>query len=186
MKNLCGIIDGLTGIKPSEGTVVNMLKSAAKTAGSVVSGFPQELRRNRVVHCDETGIYIDGKLNWVHVVCTGKITYYALSQKRGTEAMHEINFLPHYHGIVVHDFWKLYFNMTKAEHTMCGAHLLRELTGIFENHSEQTWAKEMYDHLLNMCRAADFYNLNLDVGSCGHYMDYLKRIYDEVLEKATE
>ncbi len=86
-------------------------------------------------------------------------------------------FLPHYHGIVVHDFWKSYFKVTEAEHAMCGVYLLRELTGIFENHPEQTWAKEMYDHLLNMCRVADFYNLNPDVGSREHYMGCLKRIY---------
>ncbi len=46
-------------------------------------------------------------------------------------------------GIVVHDFWMPYFKVTKAEYAMCCAHLLRELTGIFENHPEQGWAREM-------------------------------------------
>ncbi len=70
MKNLCEIVDGLTGIKPKEGTVVNMLRSAAATAKSVVCVFPRKLCENSVVHSDETGIHIDGKLHWVHVVCT--------------------------------------------------------------------------------------------------------------------
>ncbi len=186
MKNLCEIIEGLTGIKPSEGTVVNMLRSAAEATRSVVSDFPQKLCENSVVHSDETGIRIDGKLHWVHVVCTGKITYYALSKKRGGEAMREIDFLPNYNGIVVHDFWKPYFKVTDAEHAMCGAHLLRELTGVFENHPEQTWAKEMYNQLLNMERVADFYNRNPNVGSREHYIGCLKRTYDEILEKASE
>ncbi len=183
-KNLCEIVEGITGIKPSEGTVVNMLKSAAEAVKSVVSGFPRELQKSPVVHSDETGARVDGKLNWVHVICTKKITYYALSEKRGSEAMQEIGFLPNYHGIIVHDFWKPYFKVTDAQHAMCGAHLLRELTGVYENHPEQTWAKEMYFHLLNMSRAADLYNRNPDVGSREHYMGCLKRSYDEILERA--
>ncbi|MBR6670524.1 MAG: response regulator, partial [Ruminococcus sp.] len=47
-----------------------------------------------------------------------------------------------------HDFWNSYFKATEAEHAMCCAHILRELTGIFENHPEQKWAREMYYELL--------------------------------------
>ena len=185
MKNLCEIVEGLTGIRPSEGTVVNMLRSAAMTAESVVSSYPQRLNKIPVVHSDETGIYINGTLHWVHVVCTRNMTYYALSKKRGTKAMYEIDFLPNYHGIVVHDFWKSYFKVTEAKHAMCGAHLLRELTGIYENHPEQTWARDMYHQLLDMCRAADFYNQNPDIGSREQYMDCMKRAYDEIVERAS-
>ena len=185
MKNLCEIVDGLTGIRPSEGTVVNMLRSAARTAESVVSSYPQRLNKIPVVHSDETGIYINGILHWVHVVCTGNMTYYALSKRRGTKALYEIDFLPNYHGIVVHDFWKSYFKATEAKHAMCGAHLLRELTGIYENHPEQTWARDMYHQLLDMCRTADFYNQNPDIGSREQYMDCLKRAYDEIVKRAS-
>ncbi|WP_157047771.1 IS66 family transposase [Cellulosilyticum ruminicola] len=37
-----------------------------------------------------------------------------------------------------------------ATHTVCCAHLLRELTGIKENHPEQTWASKMIKMLLDM------------------------------------
>lgn len=57
----------------------------------------------------------------------------------GKKAMDEIGFLALYCGIVVHNFWASYFKATGAEHAMCCAHLLRELTGVFENHPEQTW-----------------------------------------------
>ena len=36
-----------------------------------------------------------------------------------------------------HDFLSSYFKATRADHAMCCSHLLRELTGIFENHPEQ-------------------------------------------------
>ena len=184
MKNLCEIIHGLTGIKPGTGTVCNMLHSAAAQAKAVVDGFPQELHKNPVVHCDETGLRVNGKLHWVHVISTSLLTYYALSENRGKKAMDEIGFLASYRGIVVHDFWASYFKATGAEHAMCCAHLLRELTGIYENHPEQTWARDLYQELMSMCRAADFYNQHPEIGSRQHYMDCLKLNYDRILEEA--
>ena len=183
MKNLCEIIHGLTGIKPSVGTVSNMLQSAAAMAKLIVDSFPQKLLRNPVVHCDETGLHVNGKLQWVHVISTSGLTYYALSEKRGQKAMDEIGFLAQYNGIVVHDFWNPYFKATDAEHAMCCAHLLRELTGIFENHPEQAWAQELYYELLSMYRAADYYNQHPEIESRQHYMECLKRNYDQILEK---
>lgn len=183
MQNLCEIIKGLTGIKPSVGTVTNMLHSAAEIANPVVDTFPQLLHQNPVVHCDETGVDVNGKLHYVHVMCTADLTYYALSKKRGKEAMDEIGFLPTYKGIVEHDFWKSYFIATQAEHAMCCAHILRELTGIFENHPEQMWACEMYRQLLAMHQAADFYNQHPEINSRQHYMECLKGHYYEILER---
>ncbi len=183
MQNLCEIIEGLTGIKPSAGTVVNMLHSAANTAKRYTDVFPQILNKKPVVHCDETGLRVNGKLYWVHVISTSGLTYYALSENRGKKAMDEIGFLASYRGIVVHDFWASYFKATGAEHAMCCAHLLRELTGVFENHPEQTWAQELYCELLSMYRAADFYNQHPEIESRQHYMECLKRNYDQILEK---
>ena len=183
MQNLCNIIKDLTGIKPSVGTVANMLHSAAGVAKPVVYTFPQLLHQEPVVNCDETGADVNGKLHYVHVMCTKDLTYYALSKKRGKEAMDEIGFLPKYKGIVEHDFWQSYFAATEAEHAMCCAHILRELTGIFENHPEQIWAREMYDQLLVMHQDADFYNQHPEIKSRQNRMECLKRQYDEILEK---
>ena len=88
------------------------------------------------------------------------------------------------------DFGKIYlgeqyFKATGADHAMCCAHLLRELTGIFENHPEQTWAQELYLELLSMYRAADYYNQHPEIDSRQHYMECLKRNYDQILEKGT-
>ena len=181
MQNLCNIIKGLTGIKPSVGTVANMLHSAAGVTNPVVDTFPQLLHQKPVVNCDETGADVNGKLHYVHVMCTADLTYYALSKKRGKEAMDEIGFLPEYKGIVEHDFWQSYFIATEAEHAMCCAHILRELTGIFENHPEQVWAREMYNQLLAMHQAADFYNQHPEITSRQHYMECLKGHYDLIV-----
>ena len=62
MQNLCEIIDGLTGIKPSVGTVANMLHSAADLARPIVETIPQKINKNPVVHCDETGVRVNAGL----------------------------------------------------------------------------------------------------------------------------
>lgn len=67
-------------------------------------------------------------------------------------------------------------------HTMCCAHLLRELTGVFEDHPEQTWVRKLYSKLLSMYRSADYYNPYSEIESRQHYMECLKRNYDRILE----
>lgn len=62
MHNLCEIIDGLTGIKPSVGTVANMLNSAADLAKPIVETIPQKINKAPVVHCDETGVRVNAGL----------------------------------------------------------------------------------------------------------------------------
>ena len=62
MKNLCEIINGLIGRKPSVGTVSNMLHSAAEMAKPIVDNYPQKLLQKPVVHCDETGLRVNGAI----------------------------------------------------------------------------------------------------------------------------
>lgn len=60
---------------------------------------------------------------------------------------------------------------------------MRELTAVFENHPEQTWAQELYSELLSMYRAANHFNLHPEIESREHYMECLKQNYDRILEE---
>ena len=182
--NLRNIINGVTGLKISTGTISNMLKKAGEKAKEYMNEIKSELLKSPVVHCDETGIRVNGKLEWVHVISNKLRTYYALSTKRGKGAMDDIGFLSNYNGIVVHDFWSPYFIATNAEHAMCCAHIVRELIGIFENHPNQIWANEMYHELFSMYQAADLYNQNPDKGSRDFYIGVLLSNYDKILDRA--
>ena len=67
--------------------------------------------------------------------------------------MDAMGILPEFKGVAVHDGWKPYNNY-ECDHSLCNAHLQRELTGIEENYKQQ-WAKEMNELLTDMKKYTD-------------------------------
>ncbi len=61
--------------------------------------------------------------------------------------------LSRFHGVAVHDCWSPYWKYEGIRHAVCNAHLLRELTGVVENHPKQLWAK-CFIHLLMDMKAS--------------------------------
>jgi len=68
--------------------------------------------------------------------------------KRGSEAIDDMEILPYYDGVAVHDHWKPY-NKYECIHSFCNAHILRELVGIIENENA-IWASDMHKLLTQM------------------------------------
>ena len=63
--------------------------------------------------------------------------------------MDEAGILPFFFGTAVHDFWKPYLKYEKCTHSLCNAHLLRDLTFLIEQ-KKQKWAVRMKKLLLNI------------------------------------
>ena len=100
------------------------------------------LRDAAVLHVDESGLRVRGKLHGLHVACTERLTSYEVHAKRGDEAMAEAGILGPFRGTMVHDHWKPYFTYDKGDHAWCHAHHLRELRFIAPQ-SQQAWANDM-------------------------------------------
>ncbi|MFI5275101.1 MAG: transposase [Ktedonobacterales bacterium] len=100
-------------------------------------------------HADETGIRIAGKLHWLHVNSTRFLTHLAWHAKRGAAATAAIGIWPGFHGRATHDRWASYDAYADCTHSLCGAHLLRELTLVAEQDG-QGWAEALADLLRGM------------------------------------
>jgi transposase len=110
-----------------------------------LEGFEAEVKetlfRSKINHSDETGINIAGKNKWLHVLSNEYYTYLHASEKRGQEGMNEMEILPQYKGVLIHDFFRAYFKYD-CTHVFCGSHLIRELL-FSEEQDKKRWARKM-------------------------------------------
>lgn len=141
----------LFGCALSRGTLATAVKQCADSLLETELQIKRGLRHSHVIHADETGLRVAGRLQYVHVASTKRLTHYGSDTRRGKAAMDEIGILPEYRGTCVHDGWLSYTFYPECRHALCGAHLLRELT-YFEELSEETraWAQPLKELLLEM------------------------------------
>lgn len=147
------LMDDLFDAPLSEGTLFGATKQASTTLEAVEKAIVTALKTAKNAHFDETGQRIGGKLNWLHVTSTSRLTYYKSHSKRGKTALEAIGILSAFTGRAVHDGWSAYRNYA-CGHALCNAHHLRELTAVFEQ-EQQEWANPMKTLLVEMKRAVD-------------------------------
>ncbi len=103
------------------------------------------------MHVDETSIKVNRKNYWIHVHAGDNVTLKLLHPKRGNDAILDNNIINQYDGCIIHDCAPSYFSYTQCTHGLCGSHLLRELTFIFDS-NQYKWAKAMKHLLQAACR----------------------------------
>jgi transposase len=150
---ICEFFNDIMGIKICPATIIKAERECFQNLGEFENVIRDKLKASPVIHCDETGMKVEGKRHWLHVVSNDKYTCYLAHKKRGSEAMDDMGILPEFKGVAVHDGWKSYNNY-ECDHALCNAHLQRELTGIEEN-CKQQWAKEMNELLTDAKKYTD-------------------------------
>ncbi|MCY7273442.1 MAG: transposase [Phormidesmis sp. CAN_BIN44] len=135
------LLSDVLGCEIFEGTLYTSRERCFAELASVEVAIQQQIAQAEVLHCDETGLRVKGKLWWLHVASTDGLTFYFIHTNRGKAAMDAMAILPEYDGISVHDELKSY-GQYDCDHALCNAHHLRELAFITERYG-QSWAEEM-------------------------------------------
>jgi transposase len=143
------IFEDLVQHRVSAATVLKASEHLERCMAPSTAAGKEMLRDAEVLHVDESGLRVAGKLPWLHVASTDCLTSYEVHAKRGQEAMDDAGILGAFNGTAVHDHWKPYFKYDGCHHALCNAHHLRELRFI-ENQYHQPWAKEMAELLLEI------------------------------------
>ena len=170
------IVSEITGglMKLSEGTLCKWNRDISKLVAPSIQAIKGQLLGSPVLHKDETGIWVDKELRWLHVLSNDRYTLYYADAKRGKDADIEANVLPAFKGVLVHDNWKSLYHFT-CTHAECNAHVLRYLKGAAES-KERKWALDMIEFLMKAKTAVEVKALN------PAEIHEFHRLYDEILE----
>ena len=132
-------------IEISDGVLVNANEKCYVNLEPVEQQIKDQLKASPVIHNDETGLRCEKSLKWAHVSSNKHFTHYAFHDKRGAVAIDDIDILPDYRGVSVHDRYSSYDSYL-CDHGLCNAHLLRDLKGLVED--DKAWASQMIKLLL--------------------------------------
>jgi transposase len=121
--------------------VARWVQEAAKILAPTIAQIAELVAASPVQHADETGVRLEGKLHWLHVNSTRWLTHLAWHPKRGKPALEAIGIWPRFRGWAIHDRWASY-EQFPCLHSLCKAHLLRDLTFLAEE-AGQAWAADL-------------------------------------------
>jgi transposase len=119
------------GLTITAGGLAQALHRAAARASPTSGARVRAVRRSPVVAPDETGWKVGGRLWWLWVFVTPKVTVYALQPGRGYPQATAV-LGADYAGVLVRDGWAPYRQLPQATHPTCLAHLLRRCHVLLE------------------------------------------------------
>jgi transposase len=156
----------LFGTPMAAGTVAAWTHRAAAGLEPFTAAALAALTGAELLHADETGLRVAGRLHWLHVATSDRFTALFCHRKRGKEAIDAAGVLPDFTGIAVHDAFAPYARYRSVTHALCNAHLLRELIAVVDHHRAHPetgtdtpagwcWAEQIIDALLALKAITD-------------------------------
>jgi transposase len=83
------------------------------------------------------------------------LTFLGVHRSRGIVATDDLKVLPRFKGTLIHDRWAPYWHYSRMQHTVCCAHLLRDLAAAAEIATKKPWADAMAALLVDALRRYD-------------------------------
>ena len=143
------------------------------------------IRDSSVIGADETGIRIGGRAAWVHVARTDALTHLASHTQRGKAAIETIGILNQFKGTLVRDGWFSYNWYQQCQHSLCNAHLLRDLTFIGESEPlHEKWTNNLARLLIEIKDAIEAARSQFQTELAGDVQTNFLNRYDAVIASA--
>lgn len=101
------------------------------------------MRKERILHVDETGWKINGTRAWLHVIVSEQRAFFIVTEKRKDTEKGPLGILNDYEGCLIHDHYKAYYDLKNCDHGECNAHILRYLKEGAELDKNEACAKMM-------------------------------------------
>ena len=156
-RRVAHVFKSLFGINLSPGTVYNFNEKFSKEAKLTYKQIKKMIINSDLIHADETGIKVNGSNYYCYVFSNKKVTYLDIHKSRSQKALDSFNILSNFNGNLVTDFYPIYRQYQNLTNYFCNAHLLRDLTFIYEVEKRE-WATKMIDLLLRMKMFSHLYN----------------------------
>jgi transposase len=148
------IFEDLLNHRIAEGTLIQAGQELVVCIEPATAAVKEQLRQAAVLHTDESGLRVQGKLHWLQVAATARLTDYTVHAQRGKTAMDDAGVLPDFQGRARHDHWKPYFGYANCRHALCNTHHRRELRFIEKQYGQQ-WAATMADLLRELKKTVE-------------------------------
>ena len=181
LARVCELFNDWYGHAPSEAFLLSAAQRVQTQVTGVVDQIRTQITQAERAHADETGLRVEGQLNWAHVVSTETLTVYDIHAKRGYAAWCDIGLLPALRGWVIHDGFQSYWQLKQCQHALCNAHHLRDLRFLAEQH-QQSWAAEMARLLVTAYREGQAWSKTADQLPPERVADYHYQ-YERILQR---
>lgn len=166
----------------SEGSIRNFIENAGDKADAVCDRIATELVKSPVAGADESGFYVNGRLNWAWILQNPKLTLTWIAKGRGAKEMDDrFGKDALENTVLTTDRHSAYFSMKVKGHQICIAHLLRNLNWLNELDKNQNWSARLQELLR---KAVHWRNTNPEtVADTTTWTESLDGLLNENLDK---
>jgi hypothetical protein len=158
VERCAGIVEALTGTRPSDGFVHAMIARAAKAVRGVNMLIRALVITASVLAADETPIRVGPgpktRKRYLLVACTSLLTYFFLGD-RSMKSFDAFVFPDLSAAVLVHDRYQNYDAIPGVLHQLCTQHLLRDLEDAAQSYPDAVWPGQAMDALRALIHAAN-------------------------------
>ena len=158
VERCAGILESMSGTRPSDGWVHALLDRAAKAVAAANKTIRALILLARVICGDETPLRAGPgpktRKKYLQVACTSLLTYYFLGD-RDLASFKDFIYSDLHGTVVVHDRYVNYDSFSGISHQLCCQHLLRDLEDAAQSYPDAIWPGQIADALRGLIHAAN-------------------------------